>query len=101
VTLEFRYAADNVLIADDNAAYRITFSGSRVLHAELYTIAVRTLADRSESYREWWFASRLPANRFSDNVRLVYRSDYLSEAVSAEWAAEELDFTETEAENGE
>jgi len=101
VTLEFQYVFDNVPITDDRAAYRITFYNDRVLSAELHTIAVRALADRSESYREWWFASRLPAKRFSDNVRLVYRSDYLSEAVSAEWAAEELNFTETEDEYGE
>ena len=101
VTLEFQYVLDNVPIADDRAAYRITFYNDRVLHAELHTISVRTLAERSESYQEWWFASRLPANRFSDNERLVYRSDYLSEAVSAEWAAEELNFTETEDEYGE
>lgn len=101
VTLEFQYAFDNVPIADERAAYRVTFSAGRVLHIELHTIAVRALAERSESYREWWFASRLPANRFSDNVRLVYRSDYLSESVSAEWAAEELEFTETEGEYGE
>ncbi len=100
VTLEFQYVFDNVPIADERAAYRITFSGGRVLHAELHTIAVRALADRSESYREWWFASRLPANRFSDNVRLVYRSDYLSEAVSAEWAAEERKLTGSEDEHG-
>ena len=100
VTLEFQYAFDNVPIADERAAYRITFSDSRVLQVELHTIAVRVLAERSESYREWWFASRLPANRFSDNVRLVYRSDYLSESVSAEWAAEERTFTEKEGRYG-
>ncbi len=100
VTLEFQYVYDNIPVADKRAAYRITFSGGRVLHAELHTIAVRALAERSESYREWWFASRLPENRFSDNVRLVYRSDYLSESVSAEWAAEELGFTGTEGRHG-
>jgi hypothetical protein len=100
VTLEFQYVIDNIPIADDRAAYRITFSGGRVLHAELHTIAVRALAERSESYREWWFASLLPVNRFCDNVRLVYRSDYLSESVAAEWAAEELKFTETEESHG-
>jgi len=66
----------------------------------LHTVAVRVLAERSESYSEWWFASKV--GRFSTDVRLVYRSDYVSESVAAEWAAEELTFpVPAEAENSE
>ena len=100
VTLRFAYAVGNVPISDEADAYRITFSNGRVQHIRLHTVAVRILADRDVSYAEWWFASKV--NRFASDVRLVYRSDYLSESVSAEWAAEELVFPEPEeAANGE
>lgn len=90
VTLRFMYAVGNVPISDEQDAYRITFADGRIRHAVLHTVAVRVLADRETSYTEWWFASKL--GRFSSDVRLVYRSDYLSESVAAEWAAEELIF---------
>ena len=99
VTLRFLYTVNNLRISDERDAFRITFSGGRISSAELYTMAVRVLADRSSPYSEWWFASTL--DRFASDVRLVYRSDYVSEAVSAEWAAEKLTFAETEAEDGE
>ncbi len=96
VTLRFAYVLDNIRIADEQDAYTITFSSGAVQHVRLHTIAVRILAERTRSYTEWWFASKL--NRITHNVQLVYRSDYLSESVSAEWAAEELGFTEPPAE---
>lgn len=91
VTLRFMYTVGNLRITDEQDAYRITFSAGRVQSAGLHTVAVRVLADRAFSYMEWWFASTL--ERFSSDVRLVYRSDYVSESVTAEWAAEELTFT--------
>jgi len=100
VTLCFMHAVSNIRIADGRDAFRITFSHGKLRRAELHTVAVRILADRSESYSEWWFASKV--GRFSTDVRLVYRSDYVSESVAAEWAAEELTFpVPAEAENSE
>lgn len=109
VTLCFFYAVGNIPISDERDAYRITFSNGKILRVELHTIAVRVLIERDESYTEWWFASKL--QQYSTDVRLVYRSDYISEAVSAEWVAEELYFKnsdteiaavgETEGANGE
>lgn len=86
VTLRFMYTVDNIRIAEENAAFEITFSAGDVLRAEVYTIAVRILAEREASYAEWWFVSMMEEP--SRNVRLVYRSDYSAEYVSAEWAAE-------------
>lgn len=86
VTLQFMYTVDNIRIAEQKAAYEITFSAGNVLYAELYTIAVRILAERESSYAEWWFVSMI--DEPSRNVRLVYPGDYAAEYVSAEWAAE-------------
>jgi len=90
VTLCFMYSVGNIRIADEREAFRITFSHGKVRRAVLHTVAVRVLAERSESYSEWWFASKV--GRFSTDVRLVYRSDYVSESVASEWSAEELTF---------
>lgn len=98
VTLRFLYTVNNLRISDAQDAFRITFSAGRVTSAVLYTMTVRILADRSFPYSEWWYASTL--DHFSSDVRLVYRSDYVSDAVSAEWAAEKLTFAETEAVDG-
>lgn len=95
VTLRFFYAVGNIPLSDERDAYRITFSGGKILRVELHTIAVRVLIERDESYTEWWFASKL--QQYSTDVRLVYRSDYISEAVSAEWVAEELYFKNSDA----
>ena len=100
VTLRFMYTAGNLRITEEQDAFRITFSHGRLVSAELHTVAVRLLAERSTSYSEWWFASTL--DRCCSDVRLVYRCDYVSEAVSAQWAAEELTFAENgNAENAE
>ncbi len=97
VTLRFMYAVNNLRITEKQDAFRITFSAGRIHSAELHTVAVRVLADRDTSYSEWWFASMLePFGSDVADVRLVYRSDYVSESVSAEWAAEELTFAEME-----
>lgn len=108
VTLCFMYAVGNVPIADERDAYSITFRDGRIESARLHTIAVRILAERDISYTEWWFASMLDLDRTARDVRLVYRSDYVSESVSAEWSAEllkeqaEVAVTESwEGENGE
>lgn len=98
VTLRFLYTVSNLRISDEQDAFRITFSAGRVTGAVLYTMTVRILAERSFPYSEWWYASTL--DHFSSDVRLVYRSDYVSDAVSAEWAAEKLTFAETEAVDG-
>ncbi|MBR5312385.1 MAG: hypothetical protein IKU40_05850 [Clostridia bacterium] len=98
VTLRFLYTVNNLRISDVQDAFRITFSAGRVTSAVLYTMTVRILAERSFPYSEWWYASTL--DDFSSDVRLVYRSDFVSDTVSAEWAAEKLIFAETEAEYG-
>lgn len=99
VTFCFFYAVGNIPISDARDAYKITFSGGKISRVELHTIAVRVLIERDESYSEWWFASKL--GQFSTDVRLVYRSDYISEAVSAEWVAEELYFKNSDTEISE
>ncbi|MGN1346848.1 MAG: hypothetical protein ACI4V1_08675 [Eubacteriales bacterium] len=94
VTLRFLYVLDNIRISGAETAYTITFSAGNVRSAVLSTIAVRVLGEREKSFTEWWFLSAL--DTFCRDVRLVYRSDYVSESVSAEWAAEALVSMETD-----
>ncbi len=99
VTLKFMYTVDNVRIAEENNAFEITFSGGKILHAQLYTIIVQSLAEREISFTEWWFVSALPTTEVPyRNVRLVYRSDYSAKPVPAEWAAEVLSEPSAETE---
>ncbi len=89
VTLAFLYTVDNVRITHDTPAFEITFAGKKILRAQLHTIVVQGLPERTSSYNEWWFVSSLPVEKEPyRNVRLVYRSDYSARAVAAEWAAE-------------
>ncbi len=91
VTLTFMYTVDNVRIAEENNAFEITFSGKKILHAQLHTIIVQSFTERTASYAEWWFVSLLPDGKTPyRNVRLVYRSDYTADTLHAQWAAEEM-----------
>ncbi len=89
VTLRFAYVIDNIPISDVSDAFVVSFENGVISHVLLHTIAVRILGDRNQSYSEWWFLSLL--KEYSCNVRMVYKSDYVSESVTAEWSAEILE----------
>ena len=88
LTLEFSYYFDNLKITGIEPALVVSFSKDRLIYAKMYTVAARSLGDRTESLTEWWYLGRLAKNGVTPiNTSLVYRSDFLSESIKAEWAA--------------
>ena len=88
VTLVFDYKFDNIKITDSESAFCITFSGEYIKYAKLYTMSVRNLGYRSATSGEWWLFDELKKrNIVSNNVSLVYRSDFFSPSIEPEWAA--------------
>lgn len=92
VTLTYEYTFDNLLITGIEPALVCVFEEGMLKSAKLYTLAVRNLGDRMDSIEEWWFADytegRTEAGVVYGNIGLVYRSDFVSDSVSAEWCAE-------------
>ncbi|MBE6541157.1 MAG: hypothetical protein E7672_01780 [Ruminococcaceae bacterium] len=88
VTLEFSYYFDNYRIVDLPCAVSVTFEGDKLLRAELYTIAAKNLGTRTESMSEKWYIGYMTKNgTVAQNTSLVYRSDFISESISAVWAS--------------
>ncbi len=88
LTLEFSYFFDNIKITGIEPALVVSFSKDRLTYAKLYTIAARNLGDRTESLTEWWYLEHIANYGITPiNTSLVYKSDFLSESISAEWAA--------------
>lgn len=93
VRLTYIYTFDNLKIADIEPAFTAVFEDGMLRSAKLYTLAVRNLGDRTQSFAEWWFADHLESYMTAEtppyrNIGLVYRSDFVSDAVKAEWCAE-------------
>ena len=88
VELEFAYAYDNIRIAEIEPAFTATFKDGKLMGARVYTLAVRNVSSRSAPRAEWWFYDYLESDsREPLNVGLVYRSDFVSDKVTAEWSA--------------
>ncbi len=87
VTISFEYLFDNVRITGGETAFTADFENGKLKSARLCTIAVRNLLSRYNSYSEAWFFKSMESGIIPQNVCLVYESDYLSESVSAKWAA--------------
>lgn len=93
VTLTYEYTFDNLKITDIEPAFTVVFEDGILKTAKLYTIAVRNLGGRTQSIEEWWFVDHIgdymtaqtPPYR---NVGLVYRRDFVSNSVEAQWCAE-------------
>lgn len=91
VTITYEYTFDNIRITGIEPAFTVTFEDGVLLSAKLFTMSVRNLGDRTESLAEWWFVDYLKRQNCSlQNVTLVYRSDFLSESIRAEWCGESL-----------
>lgn len=93
VKLVFEYTFDNLKIVDIEPAFTVVFEGGMLKSARLYTLAVRNLGDRTYSIEEWWFVGHVEDYMTAQtppyrNVGLVYRCDFISESVVAEWRAE-------------
>ena len=89
VRLSFAYCFDNVIIAAENAAYTVTFSGGRVSEASLYTIAVRNQGSWESVLSGTWFYRWMTETKGTPGrISLVYPADYVSEFVAPVWSGE-------------
>lgn len=93
IRLTYEYTFDNLKITDIEPAFTVTFEDGMLREAKLYTVAVRNLGDRTQVFDEWWFADHLESRMTDDmqpyrNIGLVYRRDFVSGSVKAEWCAE-------------
>ena len=88
VRLVFDYFYDNIPIKGIDHALDISFTNGNLVSFRLYTMSVRNLGVRNEMFTEWWFYDMIKKkSHVPSNVTVVYRGNYQSDAVSAEWAA--------------
>lgn len=87
VRLIFNYSFDNLRLVGGTPAFCAEFENGKLVSANLYSVAVKNLASRVQSHYEWWFYETVGKEYAPQNVCLVYESDYISESVSAKWAA--------------
>ncbi len=83
--LEFFY--DNILVSGTEPALDVTFEDGRLTYARLFTVTVKGIGTRSETFGEWWFFDSIESGGEIRNVGLIYRSDYVADSVSAQWRA--------------
>ena len=90
VSLRFVYEYDNLVIADMPAALTAEFENGLLRDASVYTVTVGgSRSTRTQTMAEWWFYRWLEnQNVEPKRASLVYRADFLSENVAAEWGAE-------------
>lgn len=95
VTLSFIYAFDGILIEGIEPAFTAVFENGILRSARLYTISVRNLGDRQELMSEKMFIGIVSSGTSGDsggvrvkNTSPVYRGDFVSESVKAEWQGE-------------
>lgn len=87
LTLVFEYVFDNIRIVDIEPALTVTFTNGKLTEYNHYTLSVRNLGSHSQSVSKKWFADFLnrPDGKHLHRISLVYRGDFLSESVKAEW----------------
>ncbi len=83
VTVKFFYAFDNIRITGIDPAFTAVFENGILRSARLYTLAVRNLGVRQIMMDEGKFI-RYVGGEFR-NTTLVYRCDFFSESVRADW----------------
>lgn len=86
VKLEFMYAFDGIRIMDLKPAFTAEFEDGILRRASLYSISVKYFSERRVLMLEDSFIEIMKS--YGKNVtytNIVYRSDFLSESVGAEW----------------
>ncbi len=88
VQMQFEYFYDNIIVLGPEPALTVTFESGKLTAARLYTVTIKNVGSRFETFGEWWFFDHLKREgTVAHNVSLAYRSDYIAESVSAEWRA--------------
>lgn len=93
VSLTFDYVFDNLKITDIEHAFSVTFENEVLTEAKLFNLAVKNFGDRNELSKEWWFMEFVkrkmsPGDKPYRCIEPVYRADYVSDSIKAEWRAE-------------
>ena len=89
IRITFSYGFDNIPIDARIPAYSVTFEGARITEAEICTLAVQGLGSRGETKTGSWFYRWLEKKEIvPEKIFLVYPTDFVSESVLPEWAAE-------------
>ncbi len=88
--LRFIYTFDNLRLSECEPALVIRFSGGRVTELRLFSVSARNLGVQENSFLEQWYCNLAEANcpkgwRIAD-VCPVYRTDFYSNSISAEWS---------------
>ena len=90
VSLTFYYVFDNIRIADTPPALTATFENGVLREASLYTLTAQSTGRRVRTYSEEWFLGWLAGKSgamSAAEVSLVYRADFVSDQVPAQWRA--------------
>lgn len=86
VTLEFMYAFNGIRICDMEPAFTAEFENGILRKMKLYSVSVRNLGERHILMLEDSFISVMEnEGKHVARTSVVYRSDFQSESVSAEW----------------
>ena len=86
VTLEFMYAFNGIRICDTEPAFTAEFENGILRKMRLYSVSVRNLGERHILMLEESFISVMEnEGKHVARTSVVYRSDFQSESVSAEW----------------
>lgn len=90
LVFRFVYTFDNLRLAGCEPALEISFRDGAVKNLRLYSVSVRNLGEQYDSLMEQWYydiaESRCPEGAYIADVRLVYRTDFGSDSINAEWS---------------
>lgn len=90
LVLRFVYTFDNLRLAGCEPALEIKFRDGAMKNMRLYSVSVRNLGEQYESFFEQWYydmaVSHCPEGSYIADVRLVYKTDFYSESINAEWS---------------
>lgn len=90
LVLRFVYTFDNLRLAGCEPVLEVRFRDGAVKSLRLYSVSVRNLGEQYESFFEQWYydmaVSRCPEGSYIADVRLVYKTDFYSESINAEWS---------------
>jgi len=81
----FRYAFDNLLLDGCDPAMVIVMEEGRVVLADIYTIALRSLGDLNTSYLESGVLEKMAAETPYTDVTLTYPVDFSSTSIYPVW----------------
>ena len=97
VTIKFMYAFDGIKIYDIEPAFTAEFENGILRSASLYSVSVRNLGERHILMLEESFISIMKETGNSvKRTSIVYRSDFVSESVEAQWQNIEREYTSAE-----